>query len=75
MTMFLPLPLSVTSSNQDPFACGFYCIDKEWLCVHLHLLKSQPTLIYGRLYLSMKIITIIGAMGKRIMTIAISTSL
>jgi hypothetical protein len=61
--------------NQDLFACGFYDIDKKWLRVHLHLLKSQPTLIYGRLYLSTKNITIIGGMGKRIMPLTISTSL
>jgi hypothetical protein len=29
-----------------------------------HLLKNQPDLIYGRLYLSTKNIIIIGVMGK-----------
>jgi hypothetical protein len=54
--------------NRDLFACGFYCIDRKWSCVHLHILKSQPTLIYGRLYLSTKKITIIGGMGKNYAT-------
>jgi hypothetical protein len=54
--------------NQDLFACGFYGIDRKWLRVHLHLLKNQPALIYGRLYLSTENITIIGGMRKRIVT-------
>jgi hypothetical protein len=37
--------------------------------------KKQPALIYGRLYLSTKNITIIDGMGKRIMPLAINTSL
>jgi hypothetical protein len=61
--------------NQDLFACGFYGIDRKWLRIQLHLLKSQSSLIYGQLYLSMKNITIIGGMGKRIMPLTISTSL
>jgi hypothetical protein len=44
-------------------------------CVHLHILKDQLALIYGRLYLSTKNITIIGGMGKRIMPLAINMSL
>jgi hypothetical protein len=59
--------------NKDFFACEFYCIDGKWLCVHLHFLKNQPTLIFDRLYLSTKNVTIIGGMGKRIMPLAAST--
>jgi hypothetical protein len=62
LCLYRPLRL-----NQDLFACGFYCIERKWFCVHLHLLKSQLALIYSWLYLSTKNITIIGGMGKRIM--------
>jgi hypothetical protein len=60
--------------NQDFLACGFYCIVRKLLCVHLHLLKNQPVLIYDRLYLSTKNITIISGMGKIIMSLVVSTS-
>jgi hypothetical protein len=44
------------------FVCRFYYIDRKWLFVNLHLLETQPTLIYCRLYLPTKNITIIGGM-------------
>jgi hypothetical protein len=64
MAMFLPLPLSSTSNRTQTF-----------LHVHLHLLKNQSALIYGWLYLSTKNVITIGGMGKRIMPLAVSTSL
>jgi hypothetical protein len=35
-------------------------MDRKWLRVHLHLLKTLSALIYGRLYVSTGNITIIG---------------
>jgi hypothetical protein len=69
-----PLPLSATSGRTKTllFASSIVLIENG--CVHLHLLKTQPTLIYGRLYLSSENVTIIGGMGKRIMPFAVSSS-
>jgi hypothetical protein len=75
MTMFLPLPLSATLGRTKTFLLVGSIVFTGNGCVYLHLMTSQPTLIYGRLYLSTKNITIIGGMGKRIMPLTISTSL
>jgi hypothetical protein len=61
-------------SNHDFFACGSIVLTGNG-CVHLHLMKNQPALNYGRLFLSTKNNTIIGGMGKRIMPLAMSMSL
>jgi hypothetical protein len=68
MMMPLPLSLSATSGRTKTFlfVSSIILTGNAWLCVHLHLLKTQPTLIYGRLYLSTKNITIIGGMGKEL---------
>jgi hypothetical protein len=75
MTMFLPLPLSATLGQTKTFLLVGSIVFTGNGGVYLHLLKSQPALIYGRLYLSTKNITIIGGMGKRIMPLTISTYL
>jgi hypothetical protein len=64
MMIFFTLPLSATSAQTKTllFASSIVLIENG--CVHLHLLKTQPALIYGRLYLSSENVTIIGGMGK-----------
>jgi hypothetical protein len=73
--MTMPLPLSAISGRTKTFLHVSSIVNRKWLCVYLHLLKSQPALIYGRLYLSTKNITIIGGMRKKIMPLTISTPL
>jgi hypothetical protein len=75
MTLFSPLPLSAISGRTETFLHVGSIVLTGNGCVHLHLLKRQLALIYGRLYLSTKNITIIGGMGKRIMPLTICTSL
>jgi hypothetical protein len=74
MTMFLHLHLSATSGCTKTFLLASSIILTRRLRVYLHFLKTQPTLIYSRLYLSTKNITILGGMGKRIMPLAVSMS-
>jgi hypothetical protein len=67
--------LRVRTTNDDIFVFVFIgCIQPNQDLSVWHLLETQPTLIYGRLYLPTKNITIIGGIRKRIMPLAISTS-
>jgi hypothetical protein len=75
MMVFLSLPLSATLDRTKTFLHLGSIVLTGNGCVHLHLLKRQPAIIYGRLYLSMKNITIIGGMEKRIMPLTISMCL
>jgi hypothetical protein len=74
MMMFFLCIYQSLPAEARPFCLLVLYIDRKWLCVHLHLLKTQSTLIYGQLYLPTENITSIGVTGKRIMTIAVSTS-
>jgi hypothetical protein len=76
MGMFLPLPLSATFGRTRTLLLAISNVLTGNGCVSTCIfLKMQPTLIYGRLYMSMKNITIIGGMGKRIMPLAINASI
>jgi hypothetical protein len=74
MMMFFLCIYQSLPAEARPFCLLVLYIDRKWLCVHLHLLKTQPALIYGRLYLPMKNTTSISGTRKRIMTLAVSTS-
>jgi hypothetical protein len=75
MMMSMLLLLSAISGRTKIFSHATSIVLTGNGCVHLHFLKSQPALIYGRLYLSTKNITVIGGMRERIMPLTISTHL
>jgi hypothetical protein len=56
--------ISCAGPNQDFFAIRVDHIYREGLCVHLHFLKFQSSLVHDRLDLSSKHITIISGMRK-----------
>jgi hypothetical protein len=61
--------------NQEFFAFEVDHIHWEGLHIHLHFLKFQPSFINGRLDLSSKYITIISGMRKRVVPLAVCTTL
>jgi hypothetical protein len=72
MMTSLPLPLSVVLGRiRTFFALEVDHIHWKGLCIYLHFLKFQSSLVNGRLDLSSKYITINSGMGKGVVPLAI----